>query len=620
MQVGETKTYTIKGIDYEVRLLSMITPTDGRYSVQYSVNGEMSEQSYEGQTLTTTGAKITSNYLLSNGRGKTLAVFTIEATPTNPCYDSDGGQNFYLQGTTTGLMRSSPEDIMTTSTDICCSPGMGCHPIFTSDDLYEYFCQDNYLNINVTHCDNGCKDGACIQDTTTQEVRVSSPKQGTAYSEMGVLMNISCSIYDSDIHGMLVGKKAENSFSVTWPAEIYHGTYQYPWYFPLGDNYTLNITCVKGTAIASKSIQFGAYCTTDASCGQGQTCKNGTCINNPTCTDSDNGPNINTKGHTQKFNADGTGSWFDDVCATPENGVNYPAVYEGYCKGNEVTNELMKCPENTVCNDGACINTTLNQTNDTTTKCFDTDGGKNFYVSGYTIQEGVTKYYDQCINGQLRELYCSDFAGGVSSEIFYNCATENKVCQNGACINITLNQTNTKKPVCGNGKVESGEVCDGGKADCGEFGFVAGYSAACKKDCSGYDTSYCLQKPVCGNGVCEDKVGETSTNCMQDCAPIPYCGDKICNNGETYSTCKSDCKPECIANSDCKATDECMTGVCNQGICLSTNLPDNTRCSVGICQRGTCETVCPSGREYVNGKCVVSGCEGLGKWFRYSCW
>ena len=47
----------------------------------------------------------------------------------------------------------------------------------------------------------------------------------------------------------------------------------------------------------------------------------------------------------------------------------------------------------------------------------------------------------------------------------------------------------------------------------------------------------------CGDGICNN--GESCSSCSSDCgscpAPTPYCGDGICNNGETCATCPSDC-------------------------------------------------------------------------------
>jgi hypothetical protein len=46
-------------------------------------------------------------------------------------------------------------------------------------------------------------------------------------------------------------------------------------------------------------------------------------------------------------------------------------------------------------------------------------------------------------------------------------------------------------------------------------------------------------KPVCGNGKCE--TGETAQSCAADCSSSPVCGNGTCETGETAQSCPKDC-------------------------------------------------------------------------------
>jgi hypothetical protein len=76
------------------------------------------------------------------------------------CVDSDGGKNYYIKGTVTkGTAVSS---------DCCAVSRYSPDCVSSSDYLAERFCdsQDN-LNTEIVYCTNGCKDGACVGETTT---------------------------------------------------------------------------------------------------------------------------------------------------------------------------------------------------------------------------------------------------------------------------------------------------------------------------------------------------------------------------------------------------------------------------------------------------------------------
>jgi hypothetical protein len=68
----------------------------------------------------------------------------------------------------------------------------------------------------------------------------------------------------------------------------------------------------------------------------------------------------------------------------------------------------------------------------------------------------------------------------------------------------TLDASACTMVTCGNGVIEAGEVCDGaslGGQTCVLQGFGGGGVLACAAGCAAFDTSGCLLPPICGNGV-----------------------------------------------------------------------------------------------------------------------
>ncbi|HNW82454.1 MAG TPA: hypothetical protein PKG52_06110 [bacterium] len=109
-------------------------------------------------------------------------------------------------------------------------------------------------------------------------------------------------------------------------------------------------------------------------------------------------------------------------------------------------------------------------------------------------------------------------------------------------------------PVCGNANVETGEICDGGEADCATVDPAKWESgkASCKEDCSGYDETNCVEIKLCGNEtvdtgeVCDgtgtlcEEIGFISgvAECLADCSGydtstcLPQCGNGELEEGE----------------------------------------------------------------------------------------
>ncbi|MDC0710544.1 tenascin-X [Stigmatella sp. ncwal1] len=93
---------------------------------------------------------------------------------------------------------------------------------------------------------------------------------------------------------------------------------------------------------------------------------------------------------------------------------------------------------------------------------------------------------------------------------------------------------------------------------------------------------------ICGDHFCDSAHGENSSNCPEDCAPAPFCGDGSCNNGETSATCPSDCSPSTW----------CGDGACNGGETAASCPVDcgSSTCGNGVCsprEQVSCPSDCP---------------------------
>jgi len=107
------------------------------------------------------------------------------------------------------------------------------------------------------------------------------------------------------------------------------------------------------------------------------------------------------------------------------------------------------CPNG--CEDGRCVGS-----NDT---CTDSDGGNGFYEKGYITVGGIN-YKDYCVTSPnnasttvLEEANC-DYTDYYNN---YDCSWEGKICQDGACVNGTANQTANQTVDCRSINAYSGD-------------------------------------------------------------------------------------------------------------------------------------------------------------------
>jgi len=119
----------------------------------------------------------------------------------------------------------------------------------------------------------------------------------------------------------------------------------------------------------------------------------------------------------------------------------------------------------------------------------------------------------------------------------------------------------------------------------GAIGYQCYDGDSCNKACSGGNGG----GGYCGDGICNN--GETSATCPADCGVTPpnNCGNGVCDPGENATNCYADCGPKNIACDPLRA-DPCYPSYgagqyADTAVCQRFCLPSITRFS---CQGGTC--------------------------------
>ncbi len=150
---------------------------------------------------------------------------------------------------------------------------------------------------------------------------------------------------------------------------------------------------------------------------------------------------------------------------------------------------------------------------------------------------------------------------------------------NSSCQLVTSSCTSATTPVCGNSKIESGEVCDktalGGKT-CSTQGFTGGGTLSCSSSCQ-LNTSACKNTApttaTCGNKILEaGEKCETGTLNGQNCASLGFSGG---GNLGCSSTCQFNTK-NCVdvetnvcGNKILESGEQCESGTLNGNSCTS---------------------------------------------------
>lgn len=164
-------------------------------------------------------------------------------------------------------------------------------------------------------------------------------------------------------------------------------------------------------------------------------------------------------------------------------------------------------------------------------------------------------------------------------------------------------------PICGNGKIEAGEVCDGDVA-CWEAGhFWPEGKATCKSNCSGYDTGKCVPRDPsdkCGNGEIDSgescEQGETKT-----------CNELDASFAEGEATCRRDCRGwetmNCSKggkNKPCSMILNCVKGCAGDSTCAEECKKTGT--DEGLSKYEELETCAAACGGVTDDQCLVSNC------------
>ena len=154
------------------------------------------------------------------------------------------------------------------------------------------------------------------------------------------------------------------------------------------------------------------------------------------------------------------------------------------------------------------------------------------------------------------------------------------------------------QPVCGDGTCQGGETPDNCPADCwatcGDGQITHLEECESDSDCEGNGhcaNCYCV--PRCGNGFCEDGLGETSVNCPEDC--LAECGDGAVTREE-----------ECEDHSDCAFGFMCYNCRCFEA---DTDPSGDGTCGNSYCDPWEGDGICDCDCEQCGDGVCVSECE-----------
>jgi hypothetical protein len=230
---------------------------------------------------------------------------------TEICTDSDGGKDYYVQGTASGIYGSG--------TDFCYGEK---YPSSNQKNyVQEYFCDPNnpWSASTGYNCPNGCSNGACIKD---------SPKVDPIHEACQKLLHKTNSSFGSQCV----------DFRYDYTADVNND----------------KIVNIHDMTLIGQNSNNANWCTTNY-----QNPKN-PCGDINICTDTDGGKNYLIKGTTKGWASDAVMTTRVDSCRAPNYyGDGYDYLIEWHCWTNPddrkeyAINTNEKCLNG--CSNGACI-------------------------------------------------------------------------------------------------------------------------------------------------------------------------------------------------------------------------------------------------------------------------
>lgn len=353
---------------------------------------------------------------------------------TTPCTETDGGKDFYHNGTTIGQIGFT----IVEKPDKCKSKSI----------LIEWYCEGDKVKSTSAKCDSGCSNGACIipaPSCTDSDNGIDEWTAGTTTDSSGTyrdfcagnssLVEYSCQDDIAVNQTVNCGYKCQNRACIVKP-------------FSCTDSDNGKDANIAGVAKltyteggfeverdrCSGNILSEAYCG-ERGIGVAKIVCKGICENQTvivdnvnysaaycepqplTCTDTDNGKDYAVNGTVTSTDAAGVSTNYADECKSRNQ------LKEYYCENNTSKSEIKIC--NGTCQNGKCVAPTET--------CSDSDNGKDFSVKGTVITQ-YGSVSDFCFdNKKIAEFYCKKPNKAVISLTTRICKEK---CSDGKCVGI----------------------------------------------------------------------------------------------------------------------------------------------------------------------------------------